>query len=159
MSELKMKTNEELILLRQTFRDSAQAIGTLANLAKGQGLVEDLYIERIQQRELEYPTGLEMPVPLAIPHIAAGCNQPFVSIATLEKPVAFKSMDRSGDDVMVKIIFLFGILDPKSQLAVLRRFAAAFADKEAVERLLAAERPADLLRELNQILEGLLSIG
>ena len=60
---------------------------------------------------------------------------------------------------MVKIIFLFGILDPKSQLAVLRRFAAAFADKEAVERLLAAERPADLLRELNQILEGLLSIG
>ena len=44
MSELKMKTNEELILLRQTFRDSAQAIGTLANLAKGQGLVEDLYI-------------------------------------------------------------------------------------------------------------------
>lgn len=158
MSELKMKTNEGLILLRQNFRDSAEAIETLAGLAKGQGLVEDLYLERIQQRELEYPTGLEMPVPLAIPHIADGCNAPFVSIATLDEPVVFKSMDRSGDDVLVKIVFLFGILDPKSQLAVLRRFAAAFSDKEAVERLLAAEQPAGLLRELDKILEGLLSI-
>ncbi len=159
MGELKMKANEGLILLHQTFRDSAEAIDTLSRLAKEQGLVDDLYIESIQKREIEYPTGLEMPIPLAIPHIADGCKQPFVSIATLDEPVVFKSMDRSGDDVHVKIVFLFGILDPKSQLAVLRKFAAAFANKQAVERLLAAESPSALLHELDLTLEGLLSIG
>lgn len=159
MGELKMKTNEGLILLNQTFKDSAEAIGTLAKLAKGQGLVTDEYIEKIQVREEEFPTGLEMPVPLAIPHIADGCVEPFVSIATLARPVNFKSMDRSGDDVAVRIVFLFGILDPKNQLAVLRKFAAAFSDKAAVGRLLEAKTQAGLLEELDGILEGLLSIG
>lgn len=159
MSELKMRTNEDLILLHQTFADSAQAIDALAGLAKAQGLVTDLYIEKIQEREKEFPTGLEMPIPLAIPHIADGCNEPFVSIATMEKPVVFKSMDRSGDDVSVQIVFLFGIIDPKSQLAVLRKFAAAFSDKAAVESLLKAESKAELLKKLDGILEGLLNIG
>lgn len=159
MGELKMKTNEGLILLQQTFKDSAEAIDTLAALAKDQGLVTDLYIEKIQEREVEFPTGLEMPIPLAIPHIADGCNEPFVSIATLAEPVIFKSMDRSGDDVAVQIVFLFGIIDPKSQLAVLRKFAAAFSDKAAVEKLLKAETKAGLLQELDGILDGLLNIG
>ncbi len=159
MGDLKMKTNEDLILLDQTFKDSAEAIDVLGHLAKAQGLVEDLYLESIQKREVEYPTGLEMPIPLAIPHIADGCNQPFVSIATLKEPVVFKSMDRSGDDVQVRIVFLFGILDPKSQLAVLRKFAAAFSDKAAVESLLNAKTKGELLKKLDGILEGLLDIG
>ena len=56
-------------------------------------------------------------------------------------------------------MFLFGIIDPKSQLAVLRKFAAAFSDKAAVESLLNAQSKAELLKKLDGILEGLLNIG
>lgn len=159
MSDITMRTNESLILLNQTYTDCAQVIDALAGLAKAQGMVEDPFLEKIQQREVEYPTGLAMPIPLAIPHISDGCLQPFVSIATLQKPVIFKSMDHSGDDIPVEIVFLFGIIDPKNQLPVLRKFAAAFSKKESVEKLLAAPDPAALLAELDIILEGLLNIG
>lgn len=159
MSELKMRTNEALILLDQTFTDSVQVIDALAGLAKAQGLVEDPFLEKLQAREIEYPTGLDMPIPLAIPHISDGCKEPFVSITTLNTPVLFKSMDCSGDDIPARIVFLFGIIEPKNQLAVLRKFAAAFSNKESVEKLLSAARPADLLHELEIILEGLLDIG
>lgn len=159
MNEIKMKTNEDLILLNQTFTTPAEVISKLAGLAKSQGLVEDIFARKIQEREVEYPTGLPMPIPLAIPHISDGCNEPFVSIATLAEPVNFKNMDRSGDDVPVQIVFLFGIIDPKNQLAVLRKFAKAFSDKAAVGKLLAAESGAELLKELDGILEGLLIIA
>ena len=158
MSGVTMRTNESLLLLDQTFADCAQVIDALAGLAKGQGLVEDPFLEKIQQREIEYPTGLAMPIPLAIPHISDGCLQPFVSIATLKNPVIFKSMDHSGDDIPVEIVFLFGIINPQDQLPVLRQFAKSFSKREAVEKLLAAPTPAAFLTELDQMLEGLLNI-
>ena len=158
MSDVTMRTNESLLLLDQTFADCAQVIDALAGLAKVQGLVEDPFLEKIQQREIEYPTGLAMPIPLAIPHISDGCLQPFVSIATLKTPVIFKSMDHSGDDVPAQIVFLFGIINPQDQLPVLRKFAKSFSKKEAVEKLLAAHTSAAFLAELNEMLEGLLNI-
>ncbi len=159
MSELKMRTNKDLMLLNQTFETSAEAIETLARLAQKQGFVEEEFVEKVLAREKEYPTGLEMPIPLAIPHIADGCKECFVAVATLQSSVIFKSMDLSGDDIPVQIVFLFGILDPKSQLAVLRKFAATFSNKAAVERLLAADGEEALLSELDAVLEGLLQIG
>jgi PTS system galactitol-specific IIA component len=159
MSEPRMKSNERLVVLDRSFGDNAEVIACLAGLAKDEGFVEDLFVEKIQERELEYPTGLPMPVPLAIPHIGDGCVVPFVSIATLASPVVFKSMDRSGDDIYARIVFLFGILDPKSQLAVLRKFARAFANGDDVEKLLKSDTPGALLGELNGILDGLLDVG
>jgi PTS system galactitol-specific IIA component len=158
MSESLMKINERLILVNQRFENSAEVIGRLAGLAREEGFVEDLFITKIQEREIEYPTGLLMPIPLAIPHVSDGCNESFASVATLAQPVTFKSMDRSGEDIPVKIVFLFGILNPENQLAFLRRFVEAFADKNDVGRLMASDNPMTLLRELNSIL-GMLDIS
>ncbi|MDR1917042.1 MAG: PTS sugar transporter subunit IIA [Synergistaceae bacterium] len=159
MGESQMKTNERLVLLNQRFENPAEVISRLAGMAKEEGLVEELFVVKLLEREIEYPTGLPMPVPLAIPHISDGCCEPFVSIATLAEPVLFKNMDRSGENIPAKIVFLFGILDPKNQLSVLRRFARAFANGDDVGRLVAAKSPAALLRELDGILEGMLDIS
>ncbi|MDR1471355.1 MAG: PTS sugar transporter subunit IIA [Synergistaceae bacterium] len=159
MDESMMRSNERLVVLGRSFKDSSEVIACLAGLAREEGFVEELFVTSIQERELEYPTGLAMPVPLAIPHIGDGCAVPFVSVATLDPPVVFKSMDRSGDDVHARIVFLFGILEPKSQLAVLRKFARAFANGDDVGRLAASDTPGALLRELNGILGGMLNVG
>ncbi|MDR0648459.1 MAG: PTS sugar transporter subunit IIA [Synergistaceae bacterium] len=159
MSEPRMKSDERLVVLGGSFDGSAEVIACLAGLAKDGGFVEDLFIRKVQERETEFPTGLAMPVPLAIPHISDGCIVPFVSIATLASPVVFKSMDLSGDDVFARIVFLFGILDPKSQVAVLQKFARTFANGGNVEKLLGSCTPGALLRELNDILDGLLDVG
>ena len=151
MSELKMKTNEESILLRQAFRDSTQAIRTLANLAKGAGAGGGSLIERIQQRELEYPTGWRC----RSWRSHCGRLQPALRLHRhAGKPVAFKSMDRSGDDVMVNY---FPLRHPRPEEpaggpAQIRRCLC----RQRGGGSPAAAAAADLLRELNQILEAAL---
>lgn len=158
MSNPTMKTHNDMILLRQNFKSSEEAIETLAALAKKHGYVDDKYLPAIKKREIEYPTGLEMPVPIAIPHMETGCLQSFVSIATINDTVEFKFMDMSGDAVNAKIVFLFGIINPKDQLVILQKFAGAFREKEAIEDLLLSDTTSAFLEKLNNLLDGFLIV-
>jgi PTS system galactitol-specific IIA component len=154
-----MRTNERLVLLSQKFADAAGAIDCVARNVLREGFVDEIFVEKIKEREAEYPTGLPMAVPLAIPHVSDGCLSSFVSVAVFAEPVIFKNMDRSGSAVNAEIMFMFGIRDPKEQLAVLRKFARAFADGEGIRGLIAAKSPAGLLVELTGMLEGMIETG
>jgi mannitol/fructose-specific phosphotransferase system IIA component (Ntr-type) len=55
-------------------------------------------------------------------------------------------------------VFVFGILDANNHLDVLSKFAQVFSNGDDVRRLLAASSRAELLSELNDILDGLLKI-
>ena len=158
MSEPLMMTNEDLILLHQNFEDAQGAISTLSILAKKQGLVDETYLPAILEREENFPTGLELPVNIAIPHIDTGVKRSFVSIATLDKPVTFLNMDLSGDTLETKIIFVFGILNPKDQLEILKRFARSFAQKDKIQALADANSKKELMESLNVLLDNMLSI-
>lgn len=158
MSTLKMTTNTKLILLKHKFKDSAEVLSTMGGLAKEQGLVDDTYLPAILEREKKFPTGLELPISIAIPHIDTGVKRSFVSITTLEEPVSFNNMDGSENEVKAQIVFVFGIMDPKDQLAILRKFAASFADKEKIQPLLDAESEAELLDILNVLLDQMLAV-
>lgn len=157
MAEL-MKTNEKLILLHQNFNNYEELLTKMAGLAKEQDLVDDTYLPALLAREEEFPTGLELPINISISHIATGVNRSFVGIATLDNPVMFKSMDLSGDELQVQIAFVFGILDPQSQIEILRRFAGSFSDKEKIQGLLQAESERELLDKLNVLLDNMLVI-
>lgn len=159
MSLSGMKANSRLVLLDQTFASAEEAIDTLAGLAKKEDLITDLFIEKVKQREKEYPTGLAMSIGIAIPHIEEGCRQSFVSIATLKKPVVFKSMDGSDDDVPVEIVFLFGITNPQEQVEILKQFALAFSREESLRQLLNASVSSELLASLNTLLHGCLNVN
>ena len=158
MSIQKMTTNTKLILLKQKFKDSEEVISTLGKLAMEQGLVNEDYLPAILEREKNYPTGLDLPVNIAIPHIDTGVNRSFVRIATLEEPVTFYNMDCSGSEVKARIVFVFGIMDPKDQLAILRKFAGSFADKGKIQPLLDAQNPEELIRLLNELLDQMLAV-
>lgn len=158
MAEL-MTTNEGLILLHQSFENSKELLTTMAGLAKEQGLVDDTYLPALLERENEFPTGLELPVNISISHIATGVNRSFVSIATLEHPVMFKSMDLSDKELEVQIAFVFGILDPQSQIEILRRFAGSFSDGERIMGLVNSESEKELIDKLNVLLDNMLVIG
>ena len=158
MAEL-MTTNEGLILLHPSFENSEELLTTMAGLAKEQGLVDDTYLPALLERENEFPTGLELPVNISISHIATGVNRSFVSIATLEHPVMFKSMDLSDKELEVQIAFVFGILDPQSQIEILRRFAGSFSDGERIMGLVHSESEKELIDKLNVLLDNMLVIG
>lgn len=153
-----MKTNEKMILLHQKFADSEELLTKLAGLAKDQGLVDDTYLPALVAREKDFPTGLEFPINISISHIETGVKRSFVCITTLDEPVMFKSMDLSGDELQVQVAFVFGIVDPKSQVEVLSAFARAFANEGAIRSLLEAETEKELLDKLNAMLDGMLAV-
>ena len=158
MGEPLMMTNEELILLHQNFADAREAISTLGELAHKQGLVDETYLPAILEREENFPTGLELPVNIAIPHIDTGVKRSFVSIATLDQPVTFLNMDHSGDTLGAKIVFVFGILNPKDQLEILKRFARSFAQKDKIQALVDSGSKKELIDSLNALLDNMLAI-
>ena len=51
MGEPLMMTNENLILLHQNFADAHEAISTLGELARRQGLVDETYLPAIRSEE------------------------------------------------------------------------------------------------------------
>lgn len=57
MGEPLMMTNENLILLHQNFADAHEAISTLGELARRQGLVDETYLPAILEREENFPPG------------------------------------------------------------------------------------------------------
>lgn len=158
MGEPLMMTNEGLVLIGQEFEDAAQVLTALSGLAEGQGLVDESYLPAILKREENFPTGLELPVNIAIPHIDTGVRRSFVSIATLKNPVSFLNMDHSGDTLMTQIVFMFGIMDPKDQLKILRLFARTFSQKEKIQSLVDAKSAAELVSTLNGLLENMLCV-
>ncbi|MDD3404010.1 MAG: PTS sugar transporter subunit IIA [Hespellia sp.] len=153
-----MMTNENLILLHQKFDNYEGAIKAMEKLAKNQCLIDDDYLPAILTREADYPTGLELPVPIAIPHIDTGVKRSFVSITTLDEPVVFKSMDRSGDDVEARIVFVFGITDPNTQLEILKKFARSFSDKEKMMSLVETDSKKELIMKLNEMLDNMMTV-
>ena len=152
-----MVTNENLILLHRSFESADEIITEIAKIAEEQGLVDETYLPAMIVREKEYPTGLPFPLPVAMPHIDTGVKEAFVGVATLNEPVTFMSMDRSGEELPVQIAFVFGIIDPNAHLEILKKFAVTFQNRAKIEELLAMDSEADFIKALDETLGGMLA--
>lgn len=113
-----------------------EIIRKLCGLALEKGYIEELFIEKILEREKAFPTGLCTEVPIAIPHVHDGCLKSFFTMATLKEPIAFNSMDGSPEKIKVQVVFLFGITDPSQQTMVLRKFCEMFQNGAILKKIL-----------------------
>jgi len=147
-----LKTSPTMIITNCNAKSDVEVISLLSDLAQEQNYVNEQFKEKILEREKDYPTGLPTEIPIAIPHVHDGCLKSFFSVAVLNEPVGFASMDGSEEQIMAKIIFLFGITDPSHQTAVLRKFCTIFQDVNRLGEYIAC-RERDLL--LNQLKEDL----
>lgn len=156
MSQGSMKIADNMVVLKGEFTSDVEIITELFRRAKQNGLVSDLFLEKILEREEEYPTGLKMKISFAMPHISDGCLSPFVTIATLRNPIEFFSMDRSGDKIPVQIVLMFGVLDMKDQVQVLQSFARLFQDQDFMQSLIDSDDEREVIDKLKHRLGDLI---
>lgn len=156
MSFSGLYTNSELIMTNCEAKTNEEVIKLLVNIAMKQGFVEDIFLEKILERERAFPTGLPIKIPIAIPHIHEGCLKSFLAVAVMKEPVKFDSMDGSNEPIMAKMIFLFGITDPSQQTQVLSKFCDLFQDEDLIKELIAINESNELLRKLKDALGDLL---
>ncbi|MDR2156876.1 MAG: PTS sugar transporter subunit IIA [Clostridiales Family XIII bacterium] len=155
MSNIRLRSDEDLILLHVKADDRRQVIEALGRRVEAKGYINERFIPRLLEREEAFPTGIETAYPIAIPHIGGDCTQPFLAVAVLDEPVMFGDMGGVKSELAVRLVFLFGITAPEDQVQVLKNFMAAFTMREHLESLLGIESEIAGL----ELLETLLGDG
>jgi PTS system galactitol-specific IIA component len=149
-----LNTCPSMVLTDCEAESDEEVITLLSELAHSRNYVNEIFKEKILEREREFPTGLPTEVPIAIPHVHDGCLESFFSVAVMKKPIAFQSMDGSEEPVMTRIVFLFGITDPSHQTEVLKRFCAVFQNTALLRGYLEIKDRERLLERLKEDLCG-----
>lgn len=128
---------EEHIWIKEPVNTPSDVFEQVFKRCKSFGYVNEEFIEKINERELLFPTGLQMDgYGVAIPHTDPECvNKQFIAVFIPEKDVVFKRMDDATADVDVNVIFVLGLNQPHSQLAILQELMVLLQEKEIIEKL------------------------
>ncbi|WP_416334717.1 PTS sugar transporter subunit IIA [Anaerococcus sp. DFU013_CI05] len=137
-----MLNNNEIKIIGQRtenkYKDTNEALDSIAQLLLDMGLVKDSYIKAIRKREKTFPTGLEFEnYAIAIPHTdSEHVNSEAMVINILDKPVRFGQMGTEGLHTDVNIIVMLAIKNKEKQVPYLQALIEIFQDKEKVNILL-----------------------
>lgn len=137
---------EDLVFYGVEAEDAQDAIRKVGQHLLEKGFVKDTYVDAVAQREVEYPTGLQLKdMAVAMPHTAGvHVNTPAVCVAKLAKPVTFSHMGDPDTKVQAEILFMMAIKDPNAQLETLQKVMGVFTNDAAVAEFKAAGDQATL---------------
>lgn len=120
--------------------------GWLGGELSQRGLIRGTWLDAIEERERNYPTGLQFPgVGVAIPHTdPENIERPYIAVMRLESPVRFRSMSADEPPVDASIVVNLGIVHSEGQVKVLQLLMLTFADESTAEDILAQDTPKGL---------------
>lgn len=147
--------HRELILYGVEAKDANEAIDKVGNVLYVNGFVRDTYVAAVKEREVDYPTGLQLKTfGVAMPH-TAGIHVivPAICVAKLAKPVTFGHMGEPERKVDARILFMMAIKDPNKQLKMLQSMMGVFTNDEAMLAFDAATSEEELFEVASKYLD------
>ncbi|MGX0268199.1 PTS sugar transporter subunit IIA [Enterococcus casseliflavus] len=149
---MELQLNEELVFRNIKAGSDKEVLAFLANELYQRGYVKEDYIEAIQLRESEYPTGLPSTQPgVAIPHANFDLvNQTTLAIVTLETAVGFRNMEDNQVILPTKIVIMMAIGEPHGQVEMLQKIVSIIQDEPLREQMTAANSDLKLLTLLKK---------
>ena len=115
-----------LSLVRPLATSAADVLRAVAEQALEQGFVRDTFAEALLAREMEFPTGLPTPFPVAIPHTGPEhVLRPALAVVLLDPPVEFGEMGGADRTVAVRLAVVLMVTDSSSQVGLLSRLITA----------------------------------
>ncbi|KAF1297363.1 PTS galactitol transporter subunit IIA [Enterococcus sp. JM4C] len=144
--------HEELVFRNIAVKNSEEALIFLAENLYQKGYVQKEYIQAIQEREKEYPTGLPSSEPgIAIPHANFELvKKTTLAIATIENPVLFNNMENNQEQLPVQIIIMMAIGEPHGQVEMLQKIVSIIQDEPLRKEMIQAVSDVELLRLLKK---------
>jgi PTS system galactitol-specific IIA component len=117
--------------------DSAAVFERIGGDLRTAGLVADDYVDALNAREKEFPTGLPLPGGVAIPHTdVSHVHSDKVAVAALKHPVEFHEMGGEDDSLIsVSTVFLLALSNPSDHLTILQRIIKSIQDEEFLESI------------------------
>lgn len=115
----------ELSVVRPPATRAVDVLRLLAKVATAHGYAWDTFEEALLCRELQFPTGLPTPTPVAIPHTdPEHVRKPGLAVALLDPAVPFGEMGRPEANVPVRLVVLLLISESSAQVEILSRLVA-----------------------------------
>ena len=101
------------------------------------GIVKKEFYENALKREREFPTGLNIgKYCVAIPHTDSEyVNRSQIEFVSLQKPVKFKNMANTSEEVSVSYVFMIAMSQPHEQAETLTKLMEMFANEELMNKL------------------------
>lgn len=130
----RMYLDDSLIKLSLEAEDKDSVLEKTALLLKDGGYVKETFSDAIKEREVHYPTGLQLEhIGVAIPHTDAEfVNKQSIAITILKNPVNFTFMGSEDLQVPVKVVFMLAIKEPHAQLEFLQALMELFQNDKLV---------------------------
>ncbi len=129
------------ILLHDDAADSTTIIQRLGERLYKAGFVKDGFIDATLAREASMPTGLPLGgiFNAAIPHVdLVYVHKPALALATLSQPAVFHHMVMPEEEVLVQLVIMLALDQPKAQIEMLQEIAEVLQNADVVSRLMAA---------------------
>ena len=133
------------ICLQNDARDWTSVLELLAHRLRASGAVRGTFANALIARERARPTGIRLGgnLNVALPRTdPEHVIRPGLALATLAKPVLFRSMEDPADLVPVRLVFLMTGTERSAHFGTLQRIAGLFQGRRTVDDLLAAESVA-----------------
>lgn len=102
------------------------------------GIVKDSYVKALNDREAEFPTGLPLPIGVAIPHTdGSHVIQNRIVPVTLKDSIEFNEMGADQEDkVEVKMAVFIVMADGKNHLDMLQNIIMSVQNESVITELL-----------------------
>lgn len=113
---------KDTIYLNCQARNRGELFSKVAEDLLSKGYVKKGFLDFINNREDNYPTGLQLKnYTVAIPHgDPKYINKPFVAVITLLKPILMKQMDDVTKNLKVDTLFILGLSNGTDHLSLLQ---------------------------------------
>lgn len=144
---------EELIQQVDSVSTWQDAIGLAAQPLLAHGYIEESYIQAMIASINETGPYIVLAPKVAVPHASpdAGVHQLGISLLQVKEPVDFS--EEGHDDKKVQLIFVLAAVDSTAHLRALQELALILDDEEAIDSLIAASDPREILAIIEKIIE------
>lgn len=149
---MELYLNEELVFRNVQAKTDSEVLAFLASEMYKKNYVKEEYIQAIQEREKEYPTGLlSTPPGIAIPHANYEMvNKTTLAIATLKDPVLFHNMENNNEQLPIQIVIMMAIGEPHGQVEMLQKIVGIIQDEPLRQEMIRAGNDTELLELLKK---------
>lgn len=144
---------EELIQQVDSVCNWQEAVGLAAQPLLAHGYIEESYIQAMIASINETGPYIVLAPKVAVPHASpdSGVHQLGISLLQVKEPVDFSEDD--DDDKKVQLIFVLAAVDSTAHLRALQELALILDDEEAIDSLIAASDPREILAIIEKIIE------
>lgn len=149
---MELYLDEELVFRNVQAKTDSEVLAFLASEMYKKNYVKEEYIQAIQEREKEYPTGLPSTPPgIAIPHANYEMvNKTTLAIATLKDPVLFHNMENNNEQLPIQIVIMMAIGEPHGQVEMLQKIVGIIQDEPLRQEMIRAGNDTELLELLKK---------